>query len=71
MPLEFLGKLELLLSLLLYFLDEFYARMGHTFYYGLYLRAFRFGDEWLLSHYLRDEFVDVGVLGQVEQIDAF
>lgn len=44
---------------------------GNTFYYGLYLWAFRFGNEWLLSHYLCDEFVDVGVLGQVEQIDAF
>lgn len=44
---------------------------GNTFYYGLYLWTFRFGNEWLLSHYLCDEFVDVGVLGQVEQIDAF
>lgn len=31
MPLEFLDKLELLLSLLLYFLDEFYDRMGQYF----------------------------------------
>lgn len=33
--------------------------------------ALGLGDERLLGHDLGDELVDVGVLGQVEEVDAF
>jgi len=38
---------------------------------GLYLRSFGLCDQRLLGHDFRDEFVDVGVGGEVEEVDAF
>lgn len=42
-----------------------------TFEYTADEWSLGFGDEWLLGHDLGDELVDVGVFGEVEEVDAF
>ena len=71
MALEFFDKLKFLLSFLLYFFDEFWVRGRITFDDGFDLWSFRFGDKRFFCHNLGDEFVDVGLLGKVEQVDTF
>lgn len=71
MALEFFDKLKFLLSFLLYFFDEFWVRGRITFDDGFDLWSFGLGDKGLFGHDFGDEFVNVGLLGEVEEVDAF